>query len=868
MAHRSSSSFHRGTFAVLIICLALPLLASWYIVQYLNRDIFYEQKGSNLTAIARMLDTQLSAGGYDEILREAGAEQDSREEKIAVLNAALEDATDKVASVSEGLGVGFYSRELDAILTYGPSAEFADNVGRPIGEDHPGRIVMATDTPRVEQGSMVRGNIMNAMIPVDRNGEVIGYIWANELISDLEEALNRSALIITLLLSLAYLIMVAIVVIFFRRLLRIEGEARASVEAAMQETQRLDTLMHIVNRAVSSLLSADESSFKTALENCMEMMASAFEVDRLIIWKQKDLQGKQAAFYPEAVYSNEVGSSYGSIDFAESLPAVSAWDQWLDELKANRSVTRLVGAEGEEGSAWLTSFGIKAMTTIPVFLQEEFWGFVNFSNCKKERSFTQDEEGILFSGSLLMANAIARNEMLQQLMDAREEALAGTQAKSAFLASMSHEMRTPLNAIIGMTSIGKGSDDLEQKDYCLAKIDEASEHLLGVINDILDISKIEADKFELSEEEFNFEHMLEAVAGIIGFRVDKKQQEFLVRVDENIPRFLYGDDQRIAQVITNLLGNSVKFTPEKGTIELDASLVSQKADTCIVEIRVKDNGIGIASDKQAQLFQSFTQEDNSTVRKYGGTGLGLAISKRIVEMMGGHIWVESEKDLGSVFGFTVKLQLGAQGRGEGSESSGYDTALWDQLRVLVVDDNIRELESFRSIGTQLGLKAHYLALGGEDIGEIIRRDGPFDLSFVEGNRTGRDALDVVRRIRAVDSEQRVVLMVSAAELSRVQGEAREAGVDAFLEKPLFASRVAECLNRYIGIEQTREPFQEDTTDCFKGHRILLAEDVEINREIVLALLEYTGLDIEWAETGTQAVEMFKADLERYEMIFM
>ncbi|MDR2136843.1 MAG: hypothetical protein LBO68_01020, partial [Synergistaceae bacterium] len=198
--------FHGKAFAVLVLCLGIPFIATWYIVQYLNNDVFYEQKEVHLTSVAWMLNTQLDEGGYDKILEESGAENASREEKISVLNNALRAVTDKVASVGEGLGVGFYSLELDAILTYGPSADFDENVGKSIAPDHPGRQVMATSTPMVQMGSMVRGNIMNAMVPVERKGQVIGYIWANELISDLESVLNHYIGIISVLLLLAYLL--------------------------------------------------------------------------------------------------------------------------------------------------------------------------------------------------------------------------------------------------------------------------------------------------------------------------------------------------------------------------------------------------------------------------------------------------------------------------------------------------------------------------------------------------------------------------------------------------------------------------------------------------------------------------------------
>jgi signal transduction histidine kinase len=243
-----------------------------------------------------------------------------------------------------------------------------------------------------------------------------------------------------------------------------------------------------------------------------------------------------------------------------------------------------------------------------------------------------------------------------ELYKAREKAINASQAKGAFLANMSHEMRTPMNAIIGMTTIAKTANDIERKDYCLNKIEDASTHLLGVINDILDMSKIEANKLELSSVTFNFERVIQKVVNVNNFRVEERKQQFTVNIDRGIPPFLAGDDQRLAQVITNLLSNAVKFTPEEGTISLRAFLAAEENGVCTVQIEVTDSGIGISPEQQARLFSSFEQADSGTSRKFGGTGLGLAISKRIIELMGGSVWIESELGKGSTFAFTFKAE--------------------------------------------------------------------------------------------------------------------------------------------------------------------------------------------------------------------
>jgi signal transduction histidine kinase/CheY-like chemotaxis protein len=440
-------------------------------------------------------------------------------------------------------------------------------------------------------------------------------------------------------------------------------------------------------------------------------------------------------------------------------------------------------------------------------------------------------------------------------------------AKSGFLSNMSHEMRTPMNAIIGMTMIAKSSSDIEKKDHCIEKIEEASTHLLGVINDILDMSKIEANKLDLSPVSFDFEKMLQKVAGIVNFRVDEKGQNFSVHIDRNIPRVLIGDDQRLTQVIANLLGNAVKFTPEGGSITLDARLAGEEQCVCTLQISVTDTGIGISEEQRSRLFASFEQAENSTSRKFGGTGLGLAISRRIVELMGGRIWIESELGKGSTFTFTAQVMRGLE-----EQRSFLDPGVnWGNVRLLAVDDSPEVLEYFGEIAGRLGVACD-IAPGGEEACALIAKNGPYDIYFVDWKMPGMDGIEFSRRLKrqGATGHSSVVIMISAVEWSVMEDEARSAGVDKFLPKPLFMSSVADCVNEAIGaaacLAAVKESWPEE--GCFKGCRLLLAEDVEINREIVLTLLEPTGLSIDCAENGAEATRLFGEAPGRYDMIFM
>jgi signal transduction histidine kinase/DNA-binding response OmpR family regulator len=452
-----------------------------------------------------------------------------------------------------------------------------------------------------------------------------------------------------------------------------------------------------------------------------------------------------------------------------------------------------------------------------------------------------------------------------EIQVAREKSEQASRAKSDFLSNMSHEMRTPMNAIIGMTAIAKSSSDIGKKDYCIQKIEDASTHLLGVINDILDMSKIEANKLDLSPINFNFEKMLQKVVNVVNFRVGEKNQVLAVHIDRDIPNSLIGDDQRLAQVITNLLGNAVKFTPEYGSITLDARLLKEENKICTLQIEVTDTGIGISKDQQSRLFHSFEQAENTTSRKFGGTGLGLAISKRIVELMGGSIWIESEPGKGSTFAFTLQAERGTEER-LGLLKPGIN---WKNVRILAVDDSQDILEYFEDLAGRLGVMCD-VAPSGEDACSLIERKGSYDIYFVDWKMPGMDGIELSRRIKEHKSGESVVIMISATEWNVIEKEAKSVGVDKFMPKPLFASSIADCINECLGVNGSYEKQDRQSTEpnSFKGCCILLAEDVEINQEIVLSLLEPTDLVIDCAMNGAEAVKMYSEAPDKYSMIFM
>jgi signal transduction histidine kinase/DNA-binding response OmpR family regulator len=483
-----------------------------------------------------------------------------------------------------------------------------------------------------------------------------------------------------------------------------------------------------------------------------------------------------------------------------------------------------------------------------------------------EGPFYQDLTNIAYTLFLLgIIFAAILSSILVSIDAAKIKADMESQRKSVFLANMSHEIRTPMNAIIGMTTIGKASGDIERKDHCFAKIQEASNHLLGVINDILDMSKIEANRFEISPLEFSFEKMLVRVVNVVNFRVDEKHQNLSVYIDQNIPKSVIGDDQRIAQVITNLLANAIKFTPEEGSISVDTRLLEEEEGVCTIQISVTDTGIGITAEQQERIFSSFEQAESSTTRKYGGTGLGLAISKNIVELMGGKIWLTSESGRGSVFSFTIKVKRGNELH-KGHLSPDVNLS---NVRIMAVDDDKDILDYFMEISHEFKVRCD-TAINGEEALKLLDENGCYHIYFVDWKMPGMDGIRLAAELKARNAQTKsIVIMITAAEWTAIETEARQAGVDRFLSKPLFPSHIADIINEALGIDRSRiEEAHINIKGIFAGRRLLLVEDVDINREIVIELLEPTGIEIDCAANGRDAVRMFSEEPLKYDIVFM
>ena len=566
-----------------------------------------------------------------------------------------------------------------------------------------------------------------------------------------------------------------------------------------------------------------------------------FQVGKDLDIKLLDANDRFFAFFGEEATKNKKNHLFHE-NIQRNLPVLRQHQAAIDRGEPVRFVVRMSDQFGRDAWLQINASCIEHRDGEPVYLAI----YLDITNETELRQMQKQLE-----------------EQAEQLRVALKAAEKANRAKSDFLSRMSHDIRTPLNAVLGMKDIADAhlDDPVRVKD-CLKKIGLSGQHLLDLINDVLDMSKIESGKMDLREDFLSLPEVLENIVAIMQPQFKEKNQRFSIRLQCVVHEQFIGDTLRLRQILLNIFSNAYKFTPTSGHISMDVRELPAENGVARFTFTITDTGIGMDPEFLAHLFDAFSREQDSRIDKTEGTGLGMAITKSIVELMGGNIEVASAPGRGTTFHITLPLKIA-------------DVPLADEtfpdLHILVVDDDAILCEQTMELLHQIGIHAEWVNDGALAVERIAASgQNQYDAVLLDWKMPGQDGLETTRRLRALCGNELPVVIISAYDWNTVQQEAKAAGVTGFLQKPIFLSTLIYGLQRYVlGKPQPSEEGSKSAQDDFSDTRFLLVEDNAINQEVAAVLLTDMGACVDLASDGQKAVDAFnRSQPGYYDMILM
>ena len=697
--------------------------------------------------------------------------------------------------------------------------------------------------------SFTYNNIRETMyyVPVHRTNWMLTYLIRESIISAQIDAISRG--IVTRSMGLAILITLVLAGVFAVIAIQTRKAAKLAIEQETAETMQQELEERI---ALQDELLEQEKK-RAQLDSMITALASDYRSVYYV-----NLDQDYAICYRNETPDDDVSQndrfkfSHVFARYAEEHVAKDYREQFLDFIKP------------ENIRKALKESSIIAIRYLAVKNGNECYEMLRMADVKNGEEASDDlihAVGVGFTDiDEEMWDSLARSQALSDALKTAEEA---SKAKTTFLSSMSHEIRTPMNAIIGLDTLALNEPDISAttRDY-LEKIGNSAQHLLSLINDILDMSRIESGRMILKNEEFAFSKLIEQINVIFSGQCQEKGLEYNCRIIGHLNDYYIGDSIKLRQVLINILGNAVKFTPEGGRVELSVEKTGGFDEKSALQFKISDTGIGMSQEYLPKLFDTFSQENAGSTNKYGSSGLGMAITKRIVEMMNGEISVESEKNVGTTF--TVNITLRDSERKLNEHADTLEVHPQD-MKVLVIDDDPIACDQARLVLSQAGIEAETVQSGTQAV-EMVKlsqaRQTPYNLIIVDWQMPEMDGVETTRQIRSIIGKDTAVIILTAYNWDDIYEEATSAGVDSFIAKPLFTENLLNELKNVL--KRKKETLASETRKVsLEGRHVLLAEDMPINAEIMKQILSIRKIESDLAENGRKAVELYNSKPEGY-----